>query len=147
MGLNHTYNPDKPVSRLITTSILLTGMLFMSSCDQTLESVIDISGTWSGTATNFSDIGDRTASITIRFDQDRELLNGELSTNLGAAYRFTGSILRGDVFFIWSNTEEGIDYRFTGTMSGRMLSGTWRMGDLQTFETLNNGQWSVTRGD
>jgi hypothetical protein len=134
-----------PVWRVIPFCTTLALLALLASCNQTLDPVIDISGRWTGTATNFVDFGDGTASITIVFSQDKELLQGTLTDGLGGEYNFTGSILRDDVFLIWRNEEDGVDFRFTGLLTGRTIAGTWRMGDLRTFEILNNGQWSVIR--
>jgi hypothetical protein len=125
--------------------LLINALLAISACNQSLDTVIDVSGFWTGSVTNFMDVGDGTAQITIFFDQEEELLNGNLTTNFGTEYNFSGSIVRGEIFFIWRNVEEGVDFRFSGIFSGRSIAGTWRMGDLSTFETLRNGQWTVTR--
>ncbi|MFN2372838.1 MAG: hypothetical protein ABR545_03410 [Cyclonatronaceae bacterium] len=68
-----------------------------------------------------------------------------LTTGLGDRYEFTGSILRDDIFFYWRNSVDEIDHRFTGLFMGRTISGTWRMGDTKSFETLRDGQWTITR--
>jgi hypothetical protein len=125
--------------------VLIPLLIILVSCDQPLGTIVDISGRWTGNATNFVDIGDGSTAIIITFEQDEERLSGSLTTSLGNRYEFTGSILRDDIFFFWRNTEDETDYRFTGLFTGRTISGTWRMGDLKTFETLNNGQWTVTR--
>ena len=134
------------MSTLSAIRILLPSLLiFLGACDQPLGTVIDISGPWAGSATNFVDYGDGTASISIMIDQEEEFISGTLTATPGQQYQFTGSILRNDVFLSWRNTDDGIDYRFTGLYSGRSISGTWRMGDIKTFETLNQGQWTVSR--
>jgi hypothetical protein len=131
---------------LFLLPLLLILLLFLiTSCEKPLDTVIDLSGRWTGTATNFVDIGDGTASITILFEQDEELLAGVLSTSLGDRYEFTGSILRDEIFFYWRNNEDETDHRFTGLFTGRTISGTWRMGDTKSFATLKDGRWTITR--
>jgi hypothetical protein len=132
-----------PLFRIL---LFIVPLLFVFiSCEKPLGTVLDISGRWTGTATNFVDIGDGTTAINILFEQDEELLAGVLTTSLGNRYEFTGSILRDDIFFYWRNSVDEIDYRFTGLFMGRTISGTWRMGDTNSFETLRDGQWTVTR--
>jgi hypothetical protein len=132
-----------PLFRIL---LFIVPLLFVFiSCEKPLGTVLDISGRWTGTATNFVDIGDGTTAINILFEQDEELLAGVLTTSLGNRYEFTGSILRDDIFFYWQNSVDEIDYRFTGLFMGRTISGTWRMGDTNSFETLRDGQWTVTR--
>ncbi|TVQ13792.1 MAG: hypothetical protein EA364_05975 [Balneolaceae bacterium] len=133
------------IPRMIRHLVLISLLIILISCDQPLGTTIDISGRWTGNATNFVDIGDGSTTIIITFDQDKERLSGSLTTSLGSRYEFTGSILRDDVFFFWRNTEDDTDHRFTGLYTGRTISGTWRMGDMKTFETLKNGQWTVSR--
>lgn len=138
-------NPMKK-GPLFHIPLFLAPLLFLFlSCEQPLDTVIDISGRWTGTATNFVDIGDGTTAITILFEQDEELLAGVLTTSLGNRYEFTGSILRDEIFFYWRNNEDQTDHRFTGLFTGRTISGTWRMGDTKSFETLKDGQWTITR--
>ncbi|MFU8860537.1 MAG: hypothetical protein ACNA8K_08945 [Cyclonatronaceae bacterium] len=120
-------------------------LIFLAACDQPLGTVIDISGRWTGTATNFIDYGDGTASLIIIIDQEDEFISGTLTASPGQQHQFTGSILRNEVFISWRSLEDGIDYRFTGLLTGRSISGTWRMGDTKTFETLKDGKWSVSR--
>lgn len=134
------------IKRLFLLHLSLAPLLFVvMSCEKPLDTVIDVSGRWAGTATNFVDIGDGSTAITILFEQDEELLSGVLTTGLGNRYEFTGSILRDDVFFYWRNNVDETDYRFTGLFTGRTISGTWRMGDTKSFATLRDGQWTITR--
>ncbi|MFN2373500.1 MAG: hypothetical protein ABR545_06770, partial [Cyclonatronaceae bacterium] len=80
--------PDDYDEKVLFPKLLFVfPLLFvLISCEKPLDTVVDISGRWTGTVTNFVDIGDGSTPITILFEQDEELLTGVLATGLGDRY-------------------------------------------------------------